>query len=47
MKSNKNNGSFKISDIKFSPDCNKVALGGQGGPSHIEVWEIENGKFLE
>jgi WD40 repeat protein len=44
MKTPKNE-CYRISEIRFSPDSKKLALGGYGGPSHVEVWEIEAGKL--
>lgn len=34
-----------IEDVKFSPDSSKVAFGAHTTASHLEVWEVEGGKF--
>lgn len=36
-----------IEDIKISPDSIKVAFGAHGLASHLEVWEIEQGKLAK
>ena len=41
-KANKNEAGYEISDLKISPDSMKVAFGGKGGPSHVEIWNIED-----
>jgi hypothetical protein len=33
---------YWIEDIKFSPNGKYVAFGAHGGPSHVEIYEIEN-----
>jgi WD40 repeat protein len=34
-----------IEDIKFSPDCTKVAFGAHSSNSHLEVWDVEGSKL--
>jgi WD40 repeat protein len=38
--------SYFISEIKFSPNSKLLAIGGAGGPSHIETWEIQEDKLV-
>ena len=33
-----------ISELKFSPDSRRIAIGASGGPSHVEIWDIEDRK---
>lgn len=37
---------YYISELKFSPNSRLVAIGGAGGPSHIEVWEIQEDRLV-
>lgn len=43
MKAKKQN--YWIEDIKISPDCTKVAFGAHGASSHVEIWDIVDGKL--
>lgn len=48
MKTQRTNQTYSVSEVRFSPDNKKIALGGRGGPSHVEVWEIDGtGKLLD
>lgn len=40
------NGMVWIQDIKFSPDCTRIAFGAHVKPSHLEIWEIEGDKLV-